>query len=143
MFGDIASRFWYGNDAVNLSSNLNKRGAKSAAKLAVSSNVPCGILQRANKIWQHRHPGDFFGRSYKSQTPMIYTRQVFGRLTCLYNGQHIIDGMSTIGDPIPVETNNTNVDSVADMAALPGNLTANNSLNIDRIRTYLPRLSSA
>ena len=45
---------------------------------------------------------------------------------------------------IPVETNNTNVDSVADdMAALPGNLTANNSLNIDRIRTYMPRLSSA
>ena len=75
---------------------------------------------------------------------MIYTRQVFGRLTCLYNGQHIIDGMSTIGDPIPAETNNTNVDSVADdMAALPGNLTANNSLNIDRIRTYMPRLSSA
>ena len=45
--------------------------------------------------------------------------------------------MSTIGDPIPVETNNTNVDSVADdMVALPGNPTANNSLNIDRIRTY-------
>jgi len=131
MFGDIASRFWYGNDAVNLSSNLNKRGAKSAAKLAVSSNVPCGILQRANKIWQHRHPGDFFGRSYKSQTPMIYTRQVFGRLTCLYNGQHIIDGMSTIGDPIPSITN-SNVDNETDMV---------DDLPLDR-RTLLSRVNN-
>ena len=45
---------------------------------------------------------------------MIYTRQVFGRLTCLYNGQHIIDGMDTIGDPIPSITN-SNVDNATDM----------------------------
>ena len=148
MFGDIASRFWYGNDAVDLSSNLNKRSAKSAAKLAVSSKVPSGILKRANKIWQHKHPGDFFGRSYKSQTPMIYTRQVFGRLTCLYNGQHIINGMDTIGDPIPVITNDTNVDNAADMDDLPHDYRTlpscvNNSMDINRIRTYMPRLSSA
>ena len=148
MFGDIASRFWYGNDAVDLSSNLNKRSAKSAAKLAVSSKVPSGILKRANKIWQHKHPGDFFGRSYKSQTPMIYTRQVFGRLTCLYNGQHIINGMDTIGDPIPVITNDTNVDNATDMDDLPHDYRTlpscvNNSMDINRIRTYMPRLSSA
>jgi len=78
---------------------------------------------------------------------MIYTRQVFGRLTCLY-GQHIIDGMDTIGDPIPSITN-SNVDNTTDMVDdLPLDRRTllsrvNNSVDINRIRTYMPRLSSA
>ena len=66
-FGDLSSRFWYGTNTIDLSSGINKRHAKSAAKLARSNKVPSGVLERADKLWQHKHPGDFFGRSYTSR----------------------------------------------------------------------------
>ena len=40
---------------------LTKRHAKAAATLSVSCKVPSAILERADKLWQHKHPGDFFG----------------------------------------------------------------------------------
>ena len=55
--------------------------------------------------------------------------------------------MDTIGDPIPVITNDTNVDNATDMDDLPHDYRTlsrvNNSMDINRIRTYMPRLSSA
>ena len=142
-FGGIASRFWYGETAVNLKSALNKRHAKSAAALAVSSNVPSGILERANKEWQHKHPGDFFGRSYKSQTPTIYANQIFGYLACLHNGQHIIRGMSTIGNPLPyTNENDMEIDNDTDMNALPtvgdGERVQVNATTLNSLRTNMP-----
>lgn len=147
-FGGIAARFWYGETAINLKSVLTKRHAKSAASLAVSNKVPSGVLERANKIWQHKHPGDFFGRSYKSQTPFIYASQVFGRLTCKHNGQHIIKSMSNIGNPIPATNEGMVLDNDGNMVdsaitSYEGNINALNSVNIHRIRTYMPRSSRA
>jgi len=147
-FGGIAARCWYGETAINLKSVLTKRHAKSAASLAVSNKIPSGVLERANKVWQHKHPGDFFGRSYKSQTPFIYASQVFGRLTCKHNGQHIIKSMSTIGNPIPATNEGMDLDDDSNMVdsaitSYEGNINALNSVNIHRIRTYMPRSSSA
>ena len=56
--------------------------------------------------------------------------------------------MDTIGGPIPVITNDTNVDNATDMDDLPHDYRTlpscvNNSMDINRIRTYMPRLSSA
>jgi len=88
--------------------------------IAYLRKVPSGVLERADKLWQHKHPGDFFGRSYKSQTPTIYANQIFGYLTCLHNGQHIIRGMSTIGNPLPcINENDMEIDNDTDMNALP------------------------
>ena len=142
-FGDLSSRFWYGTNTIDLSSVINKRHAKSAAKLARSNKVPSGVLERADKLWQHKHPGDFFGRSYKSQTPTIYANQIFGYLTCLHNGQHIIRGMSTIGNPLPyMNENDMEIDNDTDMNALPtvgdSECVHDNATTLDSIRTHMP-----
>ena len=64
--------------------------AKAAAELARSKKVPRGILNRANDIWRHEHPDEFYGNSYKAMDPKTYAVQQLGLITSTAIANHIL-----------------------------------------------------
>ena len=87
---------WYLQQAHIPPKLYNSRpNAIKAAKLSIEAKVPSGILQRANKVWRLRHPGEMYGG---------HTNQLFGRIVCTANGAlfFVLEKNDKVGGPIPV-----------------------------------------
>lgn len=61
----------------------------------------------------------------------------------MHNGQHIIRGMSTIGNPLPyINENDMEIDNDTDMNALPAvgdsECVHDNAATLDSLRTHMP-----
>ena len=52
--------------------------------------MPRGVLERANNIWRHEHPDEFFGYSYKAMDPKTYAVQQLGLISSTAIANHIL-----------------------------------------------------
>lgn len=91
MFGSLFNRFLFGTDALpNPPFDEKVSQADAASKLARSKKVPRGVLVRANDIWRHEHPDEFYGHSYKAMDPKSYAVQQLGLITTTAISNHIL-----------------------------------------------------
>jgi len=90
-FGPLFRRFLFNDNALPLNIPANKfKNAHAADKLARSKDVPRGILQKANDIWRHSNPDDYYGFSHKAKDPLTYAEQQLGNIFLNASSNHIL-----------------------------------------------------
>ena len=90
-FGPLFRRFCFNGAAFPLNISKSKfPNAHAADILARSKDVPRGILQKANDIWRHSNPDDYYGFSYKARDPLTYAEQQLGSIFLNAASSHIL-----------------------------------------------------
>ena len=88
--GSLMRRFLYGVDPLPSPDFTDGRiHAVAADRLARSYKVPHGLLKRADFLWR-RHPGKFYGDSYKAMTPSQYFDQKLGLVISTAVSAHLL-----------------------------------------------------
>jgi hypothetical protein len=91
------SQFWNGSSTPPLPSITNDRpNAKRAAERAIDLKTPWDILGRADRRWKREHGDKFFGGSYLSPTPSIWTDQQLGLVCITHLTNHIRSALSNL-----------------------------------------------
>ena len=85
----MAERFLFGADPLPLPA-YSKPQAQKAAKVAISLDVPFGVIKHATKLWQQQHEEETYGSNYKDNDPLTSATKKLGRLICVSNGEHLL-----------------------------------------------------
>ena len=93
--GGLFNAFLYGGDPLPCPDFKRKDGTKlinatAAYKLACSSKMPHGLLQRANELWKINNSNISYSGSYKAMDPMTWFNQQLGLITCNVVSSHLI-----------------------------------------------------
>ena len=113
--GNMAERFFFGADPLPLP-DYTKPQALKAAKVAISLDVPFGVLNHAKKLWRQQHEDETYGSNYKDNDPLTSATKQLGRLICVSNGEHLLTAIDKMnGEPIPLDERPTG-DGASDWA---------------------------
>ena len=104
--GNMAERFLFGADPLPLP-DCTKPQALKAAEVAISLDVPFGVIKHANKLWQQQHEDKTYGSNYKDNDPLTSATKQLGHLICVSNGKHLLTAIDKMnGEPIPLDKRN-------------------------------------
>lgn len=89
-FGPLFERFCFDIPARQLDIDDDLKHAQAADRLARSKDVPRGIFNKANDMWRHSNPDDYYGYSYKARDPKTYAEQQLGKIFLNAAATHIL-----------------------------------------------------
>ena len=89
-FGPLFERFLFNIPTKQLTIDDESKHAQAADRLARSKDVPRGSLIKANDMWRHSNPDDYYGFSYKAMDPKTYAEQQLGQIFQLAASNHIL-----------------------------------------------------
>ena len=91
--GSITTRLLYDEDPLPLLERdfaPDRLEAVKAARLAISSKIPHGLLPRADSIWRATHPSQPYGGSHHAACPSHYFDQELGLVISTAISSHLL-----------------------------------------------------